>query len=62
MAKRPAKENTTPEQPEQDEARNTPLPHPGLLKTTTYALKKGTVLHRVHQGSISILTWTFNAE
>ena len=49
MVKRPAKETATPEQPEQDEARNTPQPHSGLMKTTTYALKKGTVLHRVHQ-------------
>lgn len=49
MAKRPAKAKAASEQPKQDDASNTPLPHSGLLKTTTYSLKKGTLLHRVHQ-------------
>lgn len=40
MAKRPARANPY-------ETESTP-PHAGLLKTTTYLLNKGTVLHRVH--------------
>lgn len=35
--------------PEQGENKNTPQPPSGLLKTTKYLLKKGTMLHRIHQ-------------
>lgn len=49
MAKRPTRTQAVPEQPEHDKVRNTPYPHPGPLNTTPYLLKKGTVLHRVHQ-------------
>lgn len=45
MAKRPAGDKAAAE--ERDLV-TTPLPHAGFLKTTTYRLKKGTVLHRVH--------------
>jgi len=45
MAKRPAGAKVTPEQGEYG---ITPPPHSGALKTTMYALNKGTVLYRVH--------------
>ena len=41
MAKPPARSD-------QHEVGSTPRPHAGTLKTTTYSLSKGTVLHRVH--------------
>lgn len=49
MAKRPARAKGVLEQPEQEEAGSTPLPHPGPLKTTILPVRAGTVLHRVHQ-------------
>lgn len=48
MDKRPAREKVAPEQPDQNKSGNTPLPHAERLKTTTYSLGKGTVLHRIH--------------
>ncbi|WP_261640485.1 RES family NAD+ phosphorylase [Erwinia mallotivora] len=49
MAKHPTRTQAVPKQPEHDEVRNTPYPHPGPFNTTPYSLKKGTVLYRVHQ-------------
>ncbi|AXF76792.1 RES family NAD+ phosphorylase [Erwinia tracheiphila] len=49
MTKGPTKAKAVPKQHEYDEIRNTSQPHSGLLNITPYLLKKGTVLHRVHQ-------------